>query len=50
MNRRVRCVKVFFLVCLIVAAIYGAWPLEPRILFVRGSPAILALLIVPLVS
>ncbi|WP_328243273.1 DUF1304 family protein [Sinorhizobium kostiense] len=36
--------------CLVVAAIYGAWPLKPRILFVRGSPAILSLLIVPLVS
>ena len=36
--------KLFFLVCVIVAAIYGAWSVKPRILLVQGGPAILALL------
>ena len=36
--------KLFFLVCVIVAAIYGAWSVSPRILLVQGGPAILALL------
>jgi putative membrane protein len=36
--------KLFFLVCVIVAAIYGAWSVKPRIFLVQGSPAILALL------
>ena len=35
--------KLFFLVCVIVAAIYGAWSVKPRILLVQGGPAILAL-------
>jgi putative membrane protein len=42
--------KVFFLVCVVVAAIYGAWSVKPRILLVQGGPAILALLIVLLAS
>jgi putative membrane protein len=31
-------------VCVIVAAIYGAWSVKPRIFLVQGGPAILALL------
>ncbi|APG83740.1 hypothetical protein SAMCCGM7_Ch0961 [Sinorhizobium americanum CCGM7] len=42
--------KVFFLVCVIVAAIYGAWSVKPRILLVQGGPAMLALLFVLLAS
>lgn len=42
--------KVFFLVCVIVAAIYGAWSVKPRILLVQGGPAIIALVLTVLVS
>lgn len=38
--------KLFFLVCVIVAAIYGAWSVKPRILLIQGGPAIVALLLV----
>lgn len=37
--------KLFFLVCVIIAAIYGAWSVKPRILLVQGGPAIAALLL-----
>lgn len=36
--------KLFFLVCVIVAAIYGAWSVSPRILLVQGGPAFVAVL------
>ncbi|WVT74105.1 DUF1304 domain-containing protein [Sinorhizobium chiapasense] len=42
--------KVFFLVCVIVAAIYGAWSVKPRILFIQGGPAIAALVFVLMAS
>jgi putative membrane protein len=42
--------KLFFLVCVIVAAIYGAWSVKPRIFLVQGGPAILALLFTVLAS
>ncbi len=35
--------KVFFLACVIVAAIYGALSVKRSILFVQGGPAMLAL-------
>ena len=35
--------KIFFLACVIVAAIYGALSVKRRILYVQGIPAILAL-------
>ncbi len=35
--------KLFFLVCVILAAIYGALSVKPRILLVQGGPAIVAL-------
>ncbi|MDQ0319445.1 putative membrane protein [Pararhizobium capsulatum DSM 1112] len=35
--------KLFFLVCVIVAAIYGAWSVSWRTLLVQGVPAVLAL-------
>ncbi len=36
--------RVFFLSCIIIAGIYGAWSVSPRILFIQAVPAILALL------
>ncbi|EUC01280.1 protein of unknown function DUF1304 [Rhizobium sp. CF080] len=42
--------KLFFLVCVIIAAIYGAWSVKPRILLIQGGPAILALVLTVLAS
>lgn len=39
-------VVVFFLLCVIVAALYGAWSVNKRIFFVQGVPAIAALAVV----
>ena len=39
-------VVVFFLSCVIVAALYGAYSVNKRIFFVQGVPALLALLAV----
>ena len=36
-------VTVFFLLCVIVAALYGAWSVSRRIFYVQGVPAIAAL-------
>ena len=36
-------VVVFFLLCVIVAALYGAWSVNRRIFYVQGVPAIMAL-------
>jgi putative membrane protein len=36
-------VVVFFLLCVVVAALYGAWSVNKRIFFVQGLPAIAAL-------
>ena len=36
-------VVVFFLACVIVAALYGAYSVNKRIFFVQGVPALLAL-------
>ncbi len=33
----------FFLLCVIVAALYGAWSVSRRIFFVQGLPAVAAL-------
>ncbi|MGJ8669514.1 MAG: DUF1304 domain-containing protein [Oceanococcus sp.] len=37
-------IKLFFLTCVIVAGIYGAATVKPRIFFVQAMPAILAVL------
>jgi len=42
--------KLFFLVCVIIAAIYGAWSVKPRILLIQGGPAIIALVLTLLAS
>jgi putative membrane protein len=36
-------VVVFFLLCVVVAALYGAWSVNRRIFYVQGVPAIAAL-------
>ena len=35
--------KVFFLVCVIIAGLYGAKTVSSRILFIQAIPAVLAL-------
>jgi putative membrane protein len=42
--------KLFFLVCAIIAAIYGVWSVKPRILLIQGGPAIFALVLTVLAS
>ncbi len=39
-------VKIFFLACVIVAGVFGAVTVSPRILFVQAIPAALAMLFV----
>jgi putative membrane protein len=36
-------IKVFFLLCVIIAGVYGAWSVSRRILYVQAVPAALAL-------
>ena len=38
-------IKVFFLLCVIVAGIYGAFSVSRRILFVQAAPAAIALVL-----
>ncbi|MCF3640152.1 DUF1304 domain-containing protein [Rhizobium sp. TRM95111] len=40
--------KVFFLLCVVAAAAYGAHTVSRRILYVQGAPAMLAMLFVAL--
>jgi putative membrane protein len=39
-------IKVFFLGCVIVAGVYGAWSVSRRILWVQAAPAAVALALV----
>ena len=39
-------IKVFFLLCVIIAGLYGAWSVSRRILFVQALPAAIALALV----
>jgi putative membrane protein len=39
-------IKVFFLICVIIAGLYGAWSVSKRILFVQALPAAIALVLV----
>lgn len=43
-------IKMFFLLCVIAAAAYGAWTVNRRILYVQGGPAIAALVLVLVAS
>lgn len=36
-------IKTFFLACVIVAGLYGAWSVSRKILFVQAAPAVIAL-------
>lgn len=38
--------KVFFLLCVIVAGLYGGYSVSPRIIYVQAAPAAVALLFV----
>jgi putative membrane protein len=40
--------KVFFLVCVIVAGVYGGATVKPRIAIVQALPAVIALVVTPL--
>jgi putative membrane protein len=39
-------VKIFFLVCVIIAGIFGAWTVSKRIFYIQSMPAILALVFI----
>src|SRR5271169_6220190 len=39
-------IKVFFLLCVIIAGLYGAWTVSKRILFIQALPAAIALALV----
>ena len=41
-------IKVFFLLCVIVAGLYGAYSVSRKILFVQALPAAIALIVVAL--
>jgi putative membrane protein len=41
-------IKVFFLLCVIVAGLYGAYSVSRKILFVQAVPAAIALVVVAL--
>ena len=42
--------KVFFLLCVIIAGLYGAATVSSRILFIQAAPAVAALALVLLSS
>ena len=41
-------IKIFFLLCVIVAGLYGAYSVSRKILFVQAVPALIALIVVAL--
>jgi len=43
-------IKVFFLGCVIVAGVYGAWSVSRRILWVQAAPAVAALALLQMAS
>ena len=41
-------VKVFFLVCVLIAGVYGAWTASRKILYVQALPALVGLILLAL--
>lgn len=39
-------IKIFFLSCVFIAGIYGAWSVSKKILFIQATPAFIALVLV----
>lgn len=39
-------IKIFFLICVIVAGLYGAYSVNKRIFFIQALPALIALILV----
>ncbi len=39
-------IKVFFLLCVIVAGLYGGYSVKPKIIYVQAAPALIALILV----
>lgn len=38
--------QIFFLSCVLIAGLYGAWSVNKKIFFIQGMPALVALLLV----
>lgn len=43
-------VRIFFLACVVIAGVYGAWTVNRKIFFIQALPALLALICVLLTS
>jgi len=43
-------ISIFFLGCIVVAGIYGAFSIEPKTLFIQTIPALIAIILVCLSS
>jgi len=41
-------IKIFFLLCVLIAGLYGTWTASRKILFVQALPALLALILLML--
>ncbi len=39
-------IKVFFLLCVIVAGLYGGYSVKPKIIYVQAAPALIAFILV----
>jgi len=46
LGSRGRSIKIFFLLCILVAGIFGALTVNPRILFIQAVPAALGLIFI----
>jgi len=41
-------IKIFFLSCVVIAGLYGAWSVSRKILYVQALPALLGLVLISL--